>query len=58
MIDDDAYVVVALERLERFAERDHHVERHRVHALGTIECDQRDMRPGLAYEKERKTRRR
>ena len=31
---------------QRLAERDHHVERHRVHALGAVERDERDAAGG------------
>ena len=44
---DDAHVVVVAERLERLAQRDHHVERHRVHPLGTVQRHERDVRAGL-----------
>ena len=50
---DDADVVVVTQRLERLAQRDHHVERHRVHALGPVQRDERDVRAGLVDLDER-----
>ena len=50
---DDADVVVVADRLERLAERHHHVERHRVHALGAVQRDERDVRAGVVEQDER-----
>src|SRR4051812_124004 len=44
---DDAAVVVGADVAEGVAQRDHHVERHRVHAFRAIERDQRDVRSWL-----------
>ena len=44
---DDPALVVEADLAQRVAERDHHVERHRVHALGAVERDQRDVRSRL-----------
>ena len=44
---DDAHVVVVAQRLERLPQRDHHVERHRVHPLRPVQRDERDVRAGL-----------
>ena len=42
---DDPALVVEADLAQRVAQRDHHVERHRVHAFGTVQRDQRDVRP-------------
>jgi hypothetical protein len=49
---DDAYVVVDAHALERFAQRNHHVERHRVHPLRTVHRDEGDVRSRLVDEDE------
>src|SRR5207248_7481397 len=41
---DDADVVVVTQGLEGFLEGNHHVERHRVHALGPVQRDEGDAR--------------
>jgi hypothetical protein len=51
--DDDPRVVVEAHLLERVPQRDHHVEGHGVHALGPVQCHERDVRPGLLDEDER-----
>ena len=50
--DDDTHVVVVAQRLERFAQRDHHVERHRVHPLRAVHRDERDVRTGFVDQDE------
>src|SRR6202011_5009558 len=41
---DDAHVVVIGDLFDHTLERHHDVERHRVHALGAVQRDQRDVR--------------
>src|SRR5690606_12251468 len=49
---DDAGVVVAAGLLEGLPERDHDVERHRVHPFGPVEGDEGDVRARLVDQDE------
>ena len=50
---DDPALVVEADLAQGIAERDHHVERHRVHALRSIQRHQRDVRARLLDHDER-----
>ena len=50
---DHPDVVVDAQLVDRVAQRKHHIERHRVHPLGTVQRDLRDMRTWAIDEDER-----
>ena len=50
--DHDADIVVDADLFDRAAQRKHHVEGHRVHAIGTIQREQGDVGAGSVDEEE------